>query len=386
LQLLSQLPFLARRLVDADYAALTLGERHGKILDMIVSGMSESQAGSISHPPIGRGVLGNLDAAGAPIRIPQIKGHRRSVGFPQGHPDMEAMIGVGISSDNNDYESIRIYVTRVSGRPPFSPEDQEIIESLAAFAKQALDIDSLRKTETSLRVRAEQAERAKSEFMSMLNHDLKNPIAAMQASVEMTNIDAEYTLENLKEDLQASLATQSAIIDSLLDMARLGKTSQDFEFEDYYPVDLIDGAVRRARKSLLGRHRQIEVDVPTDLPAIRCDPVHLGRVFDNLIGNALKYSDDEITVTAHIDQPNSQVVFRVVDKGKGIPASEQHRIFEPFERVIDSNRKTEGLGLGLAICKTVVEAHFGTIGYDQISARSGGSIFEVTMPIQTMPS
>ncbi len=159
MQLLANLPFLARRLVNADYAALTLGSQDGRIADMIVSGMSDSQSKPIGHPPTGRGVLGNLDHANAPIRLGNIASHQRSTGFPEGHPDMKSMIGVGVTSDRNQDEAIRIYATRVTGQPSFTAEEQAIIESLATFAKQALEFDTLRKAETSLRIRAEDAEK-----------------------------------------------------------------------------------------------------------------------------------------------------------------------------------------------------------------------------------
>lgn len=384
MRLLAKLPYLARRLVNADYAALTLGNQNGRITDMIVSGMSESQATPIGHPPVGRGVLGNLDQSDAPLRLANISSHQRSTGFPQGHPDMEAMIGVGVTSDKNHDETIRIYVTRVAGQNPFTPEDQEIIESLASFAKQALDIDTLRKTETELRVRAEEAEKAKSEFMSMINHDLKNPMAAMQVALDMARYTDHYPIEDLFVDLQSSLTVQRTLIDSLLDMARIGKTEQDYEFENEYPVDLINEVVNRQRKSTLANGRTINSNISENLPAVRCDPTQMGRVFDNLISNALKYSNDDVTVEVTHNESQNCVTFAVSDEGEGIPETEIHRIFEPFERITKTDTPIEGLGLGLAICKTIVEAHQGTLTYhspNDTRRRNPGSTFTVTLPL-----
>ncbi len=381
MQLLAKLPYLARRLVEADYAALTLGNQQGRIADMIVSGMSEAQSEPIAHPPIGKGVLGNLDHAEAPLRLGDIASHQRSTGFPEGHPDMKAMIGVGVSSDKNQDETIRIYVTRSAGRLPFTAEDQQLIESLASFAKQALDFDSIRKAETQLRIRAENAEKAKSDFMSMINHDLRNPMAAIQAAIEMVNIDENYSQAQLVEDIKSSLEVQSALIGSLLDMARLGKTEQDYDFENYYPVDLINAVIRRQKKSQRAVGRAIESEVAESLPAIRCDPVQMGRVFDNLVTNALKYSDGKVRITTQHNLNAENIMFQVIDSGKGIPDSEVQRIFKPFERIIKTGNPIEGLGLGLTICKTIVEAHFGTITYRRIDKKKGGSIFEVTLPV-----
>ena len=383
MQLLAKLPQLARRLVNADYAALTLGNQNGHIADMIVSGMSDAQSAPIGHPPIGKGVLGNLDHSDAPIRLGNIATHQRSTGFPEGHPDMEAMIGVGVTSDKNHDETIRIYVTRSAGQPSFTAEDQALVESLASFAKQALEFDSLRKTETDLRIRAEDAEKAKSEFMSMINHDLKNPMAAMQVALDMARYTDHYPVEDLFVDLQSSLNVQRTLIDSLLDMARLGKTSQDYEFENEFPVDLINEVVNRQRKTPLGTDRIIESSVAENLPAVRCDPTQMGRVFDNLISNALKYSNDDVAVEVSHNENDDFVTFTVSDKGEGIPDTEVARIFEPFERITKTDTPIEGLGLGLAICKTIVEAHQGTISYSRTTGRNTTSTFQVTLPRTT---
>jgi signal transduction histidine kinase len=294
---------------------------------------------------------------------------------------MESMIGVGVISDKNQDETIRIYVTRSSGQPSFTAEEQVLIESLATFAKQALEFDTLRKAETNLRIRAEDAEKAKSEFMSMINHDLKNPLAAMQVALDMAKFTDHYPVEDLFVDLQSSLTVQRTLIDSLLDMARIGKTEQDYEFENEYPIDLMNEVVNRQRKSSLANNRTIKSNIGENLPAVRCDPIQMGRVFDNLISNALKYSESDVTVSVTKATNRSLISFVIADGGQGIPNSEIDRIFEPFERITDSNKPIEGLGLGLAICKTIVEAHDGTITYQRTEGRNGKSVFEVKLPI-----
>ena len=385
MQLLAKLPHLARRLSNADYAALTISDSKGRIKEMIVSGMSKPQTETIDHPPVGRGVLGSLDRADAPLRLPDISQHPRSTGFPEGHPDMHAMIGVGITADHGTEgeadEYARIYVSRVVGQPPFTAEEQALVESLAAFAKQALDFDTLRKEETKLRIRAEQAEQAKSRFMSMINHDLRNPVAAMMAALETANIDDEYAEEQLVDDLKSSLRLQESLVGSLLDMARLGESIEDYEVEDSYPIDMIQQCVRRQKLSPLGQHRTIEIDVPGNLPIVRCDPVQMGRVFDNLVSNALKYSSDEVKIVARKSSGDRGVTWQIIDRGIGVPEAQQETIFEPFERINSGDKPIEGLGLGLAICKSIVEAHNGTITQSNNPNKNPGSTFTITLPI-----
>ncbi len=142
--------------------------------------------------------------------------------------------------------------------------------------------------------------------MSMINHDLRNPVAAMQAVIETASIDQEYAENQFIEDLKSSLSLQNTLISSLLDMARLGESIDDYDVEDSYPIDLVQQCVRRQQMSPLGKNRKLEIDVPDTLPAVRCDPVQMGRVFDNLVSNALKYSDGATEITASVDESTKQ--------------------------------------------------------------------------------
>lgn len=142
--------------------------------------------------------------------------------------------------------------------------------------------------------------------MSMINHDLRNPVAAMQAVIETASIDQEYAENQFIEDLKSSLSLQNTLISSLLDMARLGESIDDYDVEDSYPIDLVQQCVRRQQMSPLGKNSKLEIDVPDTLPAVRCDPVQMGRVFDNLVSNALKYSDGATEITASVDESTKQ--------------------------------------------------------------------------------
>jgi signal transduction histidine kinase len=151
-----------------------------------------------------------------------------------------------------------------------------------------------------------------------------------------------------------------------------------------YPIDLVQQCVRRQQMSPLGKKRKLEIDVPDTLPAVRCDPVQMGRVFDNLVSNALKYSDGTIEITASVDESKKQVMFNIIDQGIGIPERERTRIFEPFERINETTRPIEGLGLGLAICRSIVQAHNGHITHANNTNHHGtttGSTFTITIAL-----
>lgn len=393
LALLAHLPYLARRMVDADYAALTLVSPIGRITRMFVSGMSDKQAAAMGHPPIGKGLLGSLDSAGAPVRVNDIESHPRSSGFPGNHPEMQSMIGVGIdtpSTDDASNDRARLYLTRGAGQPPFTPEDQELLESIAIFAAQALELEILKRGESELRVRAEEAEQAKTEFISMINHDLKNPIAAMRLALQSAVQKPGEFDEHLMTDLSTSLDEQSALVNSLLDMAQLGRTRPELDIEEVFPVEILTEAAARMRRTIRGENRTIEVDAEHNLPPIMCDSRQIGRVMDNLLSNALKYSEGPVKLSAIHDPDLQCTTMSVTDTGNGISAADIERLFEPFERLHRADRPIEGLGLGLAICKKIVEAHGASIAYAKIGAPPGsrraatektGSEFSVTFAL-----
>ncbi|MFP6595460.1 MAG: universal stress protein [Dehalococcoidia bacterium] len=163
------------------------------------------------------------------------------------------------------------------------------------------------------------------------------------------------------------------------EIAEAGAVS--LELEEAHMVDLAGDAVRRAIRSRLGDGRVIDVDISLDLPLLYVDPVQIGRVLDNLISNALKYSDGQIKVHASLGVNNGTLETAVIDSGIGLAPEIQSAVFEKFFRVTDAGRKSGiGAGLGLAICKAIVESHGGEIG---VASKPGmGGRFSFTLPLQ----
>ena len=147
-------------------------------------------------------------------------------------------------------------------------------------------------------------------------------------------------------------------------------------------ADIVQDAVRRARRSRHGTGRQIEVDVPTYLPLIFADPNQIGRVLDNLLSNALKYSDGDVTIRSLIADDGGCILTEVSDSGRGIPQNQQQEIFDKFYRLRQTGQRgREGAGLGLAICKSIISSHGGDIGVESTWRR--GSTFWFKLPVET---
>jgi two-component system sensor histidine kinase KdpD len=171
----------------------------------------------------------------------------------------------------------------------------------------------------------------------------------------------------------------SSLIDKLLDLSRLqaGKAQARREWTS------IEEVLLAARDALAGGDGEIRLSVDAGAPPLRADPVQLEQAFVNLLENARHYSDG-LPVSVRARRVGSRLIVRVVDRGPGIPAAEQKRIFEPFYRGAQSARGRVGSGLGLAIAKGFVEANGGRIGVESLPGQ--GTSFVVVFPVDDRAS
>jgi len=237
--------------------------------------------------------------------------------------------------------------------------------------------------ETAERKKYEELNKLKSDLCSMVSHELRTPLAAIKGYVTML---ASYDdrLEN-DERMQSLASIDKAtnrltrLVDELLDMSRIdaGLLRLDTELAD--PAAVIRQAVAEAR--LRAPDYGFEGDVPAEgLPLVRMDVGRVRQVLDNLLDNAVKYAADGKKVVVSALQHDGDIVFSVTDHGPGIPEHELERIFERMYRIEPPpGSSAKGLGLGLSICKALVEAHNGRIWAE--SQPGEGSRFVFTLPL-----
>jgi len=168
------------------------------------------------------------------------------------------------------------------------------------------------------------------------------------------------------------------MVSDLVEISRIGSGDLPLHTEDVAPYMLVFGAMDSA-SPFAHRHRVV-VKVPEDLPKIHVDVLRLNGVLVNLIQNATKYSDEGTPITINAVQQDDSILFSVEDRGIGIPGDSLNRIFNMFYRGETGERRSSGTGLGLAVCKAVIEAHRGTIWAE--SELGNGSVFNFTVPIR----
>ena len=231
--------------------------------------------------------------------------------------------------------------------------------------------------------RLKELDQVKNEFLSMITHDLRGPLATIKglAAEVATALADDAELLSDMEAIDEEIDQTIDLVSNLLDMSRIEAGSYPLDMEVAHMVDMVHDAQARASRSRPGMGRIIVTDVPTGIPPAFCDPAQMGRVLDNLISNALKYSEADVHVTSSLDTETGDIRTEVSDSGIGIPEGDTWSVFDKFFRVTGGPRAGRGAGLGLAICKAIVEAHGGEISV--ISEPGKGSTFWFTIPAYT---
>ncbi len=256
-------------------------------------------------------------------------------------------------------------------------------QHVVAFAGQiagALERTRLaeRAHQAQLRVEAEQLRNA---LLSSVSHDLRTPLAVITGAASMlldSNVGSAVQHE-LAETVLVEAELLNRLVRNLLDMTRLEAGAVEVN-KEWQPIEEAVGAALE-RVDRIVRDRTIITDLPADLPLVPYDSILLQQVLVNLLENAVKYTppDSEISVSARASA--NEIEIEVADRGPGLPSGEESKIFSKFYRA--ERGRGGGVGLGLTICKGIVDAHGGRIWAE--NREGGGASFRFTLPIEGTP-
>jgi PAS domain S-box-containing protein len=231
--------------------------------------------------------------------------------------------------------------------------------------------------------RFREAEEMKSTFVSVISHELKTPVALIKGYAStLAREDAHWDGGTVTEGLQV-ISDESdrlnALIDNLLDASPIQAGGMRLDLAEVNIPKLV-GRLVESFSTQTDRHT-FTLDFPMDFPLVMADEERLRQVFNNLLSNAIKYAPEggEVRVGGWVE--TERVVLYVADQGIGIPVEEQAKLFQRFYRVDSSlRRKTQGAGLGLYLCRSIVEAHGGRI-WLQSEPGKGATVF-FSLPLQ----
>lgn len=226
-------------------------------------------------------------------------------------------------------------------------------------------------------------ERAKEEFLSMVSHDLRSPLSSIYGTFKLLSASAFGTLpDTVQQKVSGILVNVNrllALVNDLLDVEKLQSGKMDLAVAAANLPELMQRVI--AEVEPLASGKQIKIDVDCRCPEFPLDADRINQVLVNLLSNAVKYSPSGTTVTLKASSDDRQLKIQVCDSGRGVPDDQKARIFERFKQARSSDANV-GTGLGLPICKMIVEQHGGAIGVESGNGdgASTGSTFWFTLP------
>lgn len=263
----------------------------------------------------------------------------------------------------------------------FDQEQIHVLESLVNQVALAIDraMISLEAQEALLKA---ETETLRNTLLSSVSHDLRTPLASITGAITtLLQKDIALDIDQRQELLQTIYEEAehlNQIIRNVLDMTRLEAGAIKVK-KVWLPIEEIIGAVlSRLDERLMGR--QVRTILPEDLPLISFDPLLIEQVLVNLLDNAIKYTPPEtpIELSAHVK--DKEIIVEIADRGTGIPAGEEEKIFDKFVR---GTATGGGIGLGLTICRAIIQAHGGRIKAE--NRRDGGAVFSFSLPLGDQP-
>jgi two-component system sensor histidine kinase KdpD len=264
------------------------------------------------------------------------------------------------------------------GGKPFDIDQRERLEAFCTQVAFALERALLAREAEASALRAK-TEEMRSSLLSAVSHDLRTPLAAITGAASTLRDDSARFSAEQRTDLLDTIAEEAErlerLVANLLDMTQVESGSLRVRREWVPLEETVGSALTRLEESLASR--PVRVSLAPDLPLVSIDPVLFQQVLVNLLENAVKYTPAGSEIEIDGRATENAVVIEVRDRGPGIPPGDEARVFEKFYR--GAHARVAGAGLGLAICKGVVEAHGGTI---QVENRTGGgAAFRVTIPL-----
>lgn len=262
--------------------------------------------------------------------------------------------------------------------PAISSSERRLFKTFASQGALALERAWLAQAESRARV-LEESDQLKSAILSSVSHELRTPLSTIKAAASSLRGKEVNWDSPAREELVAAIDDEAdhlnLLVGNLLDMSRIESGALKPKRE-WNILSEIVGSVLARMKHLAVEHK-IKVDVPESLPLVPVDYVQMEQVFTNLISNSLKYAPAHTVVCIRARQEDESIHVQVSNQGPHIPTEDLERIFDKFYRTAAADRVT-GTGLGLTICKGIIEAHGGRIWVENVP---DGLAFNFSFPL-----
>jgi PAS domain S-box-containing protein len=263
---------------------------------------------------------------------------------------------------------------------PLRDERGEVFGAVAAF----VDITAQKMTAEALKLEAQH----KDEFLAVLAHELRNPLATIQSALELmkTGAGASSGFGATRATMERQMRHVIRLIDELLDVARIGSGKLELRTEHVAVQEIVEAAIEFSRSDLEGAGHVFRCTMPPEILYVEADRVRMTEVVGNLLNNAAKYTPPGGEIVLTVAHEQGKVKVNVADNGVGIAPEVLSDIFAMFSQAEGSrSQRKGGLGVGLALARRIVDLHGGAL-FAQSGGPGQGSTFTVCLPLCTGPA
>lgn len=245
------------------------------------------------------------------------------------------------------------------------------------------DVTDRKQAEEHLR----EADERKNEFLAVLAHELRNPLAPLRNGLQILKRQSEAGpgISQTVSMMDRQMTHLVRLVDDLLDVSRITRGKLELRQRKLLLTEVLDSAVESTRAFIESHRHELNVEIRARDLLVDADPDRLAQVFSNLLLNAAKYTDDGGYIILSLDRDNGEAIVAVQDNGVGIPPPALERVFDMFSQLrSDDVRRAQGLGIGLSLVRTLVQMHNGTVrAFSEGAGR--GSRFTVRLPLAEGP-
>jgi signal transduction histidine kinase len=353
-----------------------------------MSGVAPALQEYLRSQPVrmGDGATGRAIVLRAPIEIPDILDPTTSYAGPLREPllrdGLRAVLALPLLREGRVYGALTLSRRNPGG---FAPEVVELLQTVAEQSTLAIQNARLFREIEQKGRELQLASQHKSQFLANMSHELRTPLNAILGYTELI-IDGIYgempdTIREVMERVQKSGRHLLDLINDVLDLSKIEAGQLSLALTDYSFPDMVHTVTNSMEALAAEKGLNLTVDIEANLPIALGDERRIAQVLLNLVGNAIKFTEEgHLRIGA--SKANGKFLVSVTDTGPGIASSDQERIFEEFQQVDSSSTRSKGgTGLGLAIARRIVEMHGGELWVE--SALGKGSTFYFSIPMRT---
>jgi signal transduction histidine kinase len=389
---LERIASYARELLQAADSEVYLLDEDGRTLRAVVAVGEYADKIMAAPLQLGEGVVGAVAQNGVAEMVNAVESDPRHVNIPGTPDEHEALLCAPLIAKNGLLGTM--VVVRTGQQPPFERLDFEFFTALAAQAVIAIENARLYDAEhqqtlqlSEALARQQELDRLKNAFIQNVSHELRTPLSIIRGYAELLMGGELGQLSPAQQESMEIMTRRARMLSKMLDdlLTILAAETHKLEMELVDLARLVDLAAADFQAQARQAGLILTAAIDPDVPKVYADAIHLRRVLDNLLGNALKFTPEGGRISIQVSAQDDEVILLVSDTGIGIPPEQLDKIFQRFYQVDGSTkRRYGGVGLGLALVKEIVESHAGSLSVT--SEMGQGTNFRICLPAATPSS